>query len=619
MPFIYHAGKWYPFAQCPFFWNSLPIWYNETTKFRHLSSKENYLKWTFCIPAVVALVSASLLSCSEKEPSARSLAVRDKKVFVSGSAAVMPLLKILAGEFMKREKEIEVVFLPDSHSDVAIVGTTEEEYDIGAISRERMPDEKVNPLRYLHLARDGLVFAVNPNLDIVNLSIDQIRDIYTGKMSNWSEVGGPDAKIVVIDRPELSSAKLAFRKHYLPEDALVTSEAVVVERPWQVTDSIEWIANSIGYTSLGEIVSERPRVNILSVNGVKPTRSNVKDGSYKFLRPFGLVLGPHPKVATMRFVNFIFSDAGSRIIENSGYIPQRYEILIGIVPEQDVMVQNQRYQPLADYLSHKLGERFSVKLKLFSAYIEVCRALADGSINAAFLGSYAYTTVSDVVDVIARPDYHGISMYRGLIFVRADSGIKNLAQMRGKRLVMAGRTTTAGYVFPLYHFKQQGIQDYRAYFSQANFVGTHDDVILAVLHREADVGAAKDLILRMFMKENPELESAFHILEKSPPVPNNAFVVRKNLNLPCFDCHSSLGKEGKIQSDLPAKFDVGATIGEFLAAMPQDAEGRVALSSLGGASGFLPTTDADYEDLYRMLKEIGVDPKSALSANEVVE
>jgi hypothetical protein len=89
-------------------------------------------------------------------------------------------------------------------------------------------------------------------------------------------------------------------------------------------------------------------------------------------------------------------------------------------------------------------------------------------------------------------------------------------------------------------------------------------------------------------------------------------VVRKNLNLPCFDCHSTLQKE-YTSSDLPAKFDVGAAIQKYLLDTPNDSEGRAALSALGGASGFVATTDADYEVLYEMLKEIGVNPNKFLT------
>lgn len=570
---------------------------------------------TFVVIAAVCC-SVALMSCAEKKPPPEASPPSENLVFISGSAAVTPLLKTLASEFSKKESDAEIVFLPDAHSEAGITGTTEEKYDMGLISREMLPSEKQSPLRYLHLAKDGMVFATNLNVRVANLNSDQIRDIYAGSIVNWSEVGGPDARIAVIDRPEHTSAKLAMRRTFLGDELVVTPDAISIERPWQVTDSIQLVPYSIGYTSLGEIVSENPPVNIISVNGVAPTPANLIEGKYRFFRPFGVVLGPTPKASTMRFVNFIYSDDGSRVIQNSGYVPQRYEIVIGIVPEQDVMVQRQRYEPLTDYLSRKMGESFSVKLKLFSTYAEVCNSLADGSINAAFLGSLAYAAVRKYVNVLARPDYNGISTYRGIIFVRANSGIDGLEKMRGKRLVMGGRTTTAGYVFPLYFFKQHGISDYRSYFSEANFVGTHEDAILAVLHNNADVGAAKDLIYRMIAHENPLLETSLKVLAASPPVPSNAFVLRKDLELPCFDCHQTVARGGTVRREITAQFDIGTTIKRHLLSMPQDPEGRDALAAIGNANRFLPTTDADYSELYKMLEEIDVDPESLLGGRE---
>lgn len=560
---------------------------------------------------LILLIVAFLPGCGKKESSPEPEQSSEMRVFVSGSAAVTPLLKELAGAFAVQEPDVEVVFLPDSHSKAGIAGAVEEQYDIGTVSREMNPNEKEKLLRYLHLAVDGLVFATNPNVKIRNLTTDQLKGIYAGRITDWSQLGGPKAKIVVIDRPEHTSAKIALRKAFLGSRLMVTSEAVVVERPWQVTESIQMFPYSIGYTSLGEIITDNPPVRMISVNGIEPTPSNLKSGRYKFYRPFGLVLRPEPKVGTMRFVNFIFSEIGSRIIGNAGYVPLRYEILIGIVPEQNMLVQSQRYRPLADYLSERLGRKFSVKLKLYPTYIEVCRALATGEINAAFLGSLAYATVREHVDVIARPDYGGVSTYRGILFVRADSDIQNLDQMKGRRLVMGGKTTTAGYVFPLYYFKKHGIDDYRSYFSESNFVGTHEDAILAVLHNRADVGAAKDLIFDMIAKENPFLESAVRILAESPPVPSNAFVIRKDVSLPCFDCHQKRGLDGGIDG-LEGELNISGAIKQHLLAMPDDPDGRKALAAIGNAARFIETTDSDYSELYKMLHELRLRPQSLL-------
>jgi phosphate transport system substrate-binding protein len=550
--------------------------------------------------------------CAKEDAPPEPETADEQHVFVSGSASVIPLLKELAGAFAVREPDIEIVFLPDSHSRGGVRGTVEEHYDIGAVSREMSLDEKKDPLQYLHLSIDGLVFVTNNNVHIHNLTSKQIRDIYSGRIKNWTQVGGPNAKIAVIDRPEHTSAKIALRKAILGGRLRPDSETVVVERPGQVTDSIQLIPHSIGYTSLGEIISENPAVNMISIDGVEPTPSNLKSGRYRIYRPFGFVLGPEPKVATMRFVNFIFSDTGANIIGNAGYVPTRYEIVIGIVPERDPMVQKQRYTPLAEYLSNKLGEKYTVKLRLFPTYIEVCRSLAKGEINAAFLGSLAYTTVREHVDVLARPDYDGVSTYRGILFVRADSNIGNLDQMKDKRLILGGKTTTAGYVFPLYYFMRNGINDYQNYFSKASFVGTHEDAILAVLHDRADVGAAKDLIFNMIAKENPKITSAVRILAESPAVPSNAFVVRKDLSLPCFDCHQKQAR-GKGAGALEAELNISSAMRKHLLSLPDDPEGRKALAALGNATRFIETTDADYSELYNMLEEIHLRPQGLLN------
>jgi phosphate transport system substrate-binding protein len=560
--------------------------------------------------AVLAAVTLCFSCCSKEKPAPEQTDSAENRIFVSGSAAVTPLLKILAQAFSEKEPDIEVVFPPDSHSKAGVAGAALQKYDIGTLSREMRPGEKDASLEYLHLAIDGLVFVANPNVKVSTLSPDQLRSIYSGQISSWSQLGGPDAKIEVIDRPEHTSAKLALRGAYLGEELGVTSEAVVVERPWQVTDSIQMIPYSIGYTSLGEIISGNPSVNIISVGGFDATPMNIKSGHYRFFRPFGLVLAPEQKASTMRFVNFIFSDTGSRIIKNSGYVPLRYEILIGIVPEQNIIAQNRRYKPLVDYLSHRLGEKFSVKLKLFPTYIEVCRSLSRGDINAAFLGSFAYATVRDYVDVIARPDYGGVSTYKGLLFVRVDSDIESLEQMKGKRLVLGGKTTTAGYVFPLYYFRRHGISDYRNYFSESTFVGTHEDAILAVFHNKADVGAAKDHIFRLMAKENPFFEEGVRILASSPPMPSNALVLRKSISLPCFDCHQKQGVGGRgADEQISPELDMKETIKQYLLTMPENPEGRQALMELGNASGFLETTDADYAELYKMLNELHIRPQ----------
>jgi phosphonate transport system substrate-binding protein len=188
--------------------------------------------------------------------------------------------------------------------------------------------------------------------------------------------------------------------------------------------------------------------------------------------------------------------------------------------------------------------------------------------------------------------------------------------MKNKRLVMGGKTTTAGYVFPLYYFKKHGIQDYRSYLSEAHFAGTHEDAILAVLHNKADIGAAKDLIYRMIIEENPLLKSSLKILAQSPPVPSNAFVIKRDIDLPCFECHKTMtsGKGG--EQIAKGGFDIKSAIEHYLISMNEDSEGKQALRALGNATKFVETKDSDYVELYKMLEEINLKPESLLREND---
>ncbi len=567
---------------------------------------------------IIALLSLFLLlsACERHENKAqvKSTVSTDNRIRISGSASVMPLLKNLAREFKVENSDVEIVFLPDGHSTAGIAGVADGQYDIGAVSREMFSAEKSDDLQYLHLAIDGMVMATNVGIKIANLNRAVIRDIYAGKVSNWAQVGGPDGKITVIDRPEYTSAKIAFRATFLGPDFAVNAESVSLERYWQVANSLQMIPNSIGYTSLGEIIRENPLLNVSAVNRIAPTPENLKSGRYAFFRPFGLVLETDPKPEIMKFLNFIFSDAGASIISRSGYLPQRYEILVGIVPERNVIVQEQRYQPLINYLSERLGKGFSVKLKLLPSYLDVCKGLVSGDLDAAFVGSLAFAAVRKHVNALVRSEQNGNANYHGLIFTRRDSGIDGFAGMQGKGLVMGGKTTTSGYVFPHYLFAREGFANLKELFSEISVVGTHEDAIMAVYNGDAEVGAAKDLVFNMITRENPAIQNSMEILYQSPPLPSNAFVLRKNLKNTCFECHHRLGRDP--DKDGPGCFrtGLGGMLKKYLLTMHENPDGRAALAAMKNADYFIETTPADYDELYKMMAEINLNPEDLLLA-----
>ncbi|MEK6527513.1 MAG: phosphate/phosphite/phosphonate ABC transporter substrate-binding protein, partial [Nitrospirota bacterium] len=165
---------------------------------------------------------------------------------------------------------------------------------------------------------------------------------------------------------------------------------------------------------------------------------------------------------------------------------EEHPLLIGLIPEQNVFKQLERYNPLADYLSKKIGRK--IELKVLTRYGNIIDNFVSLGLDGAFFGSFTYTMAHAKlgVEVLARPlSIDGTSTYHGLIFARKDSGIKTAKDMKGKTFAFVDKATTAGYLLPIVYFKKNGIRNYKAYLKETYFTGTHDDAIYDVLNRKA--------------------------------------------------------------------------------------------------------------------------------------
>ncbi len=216
------------------------------------------------------------------------------EIKISGSQPVISLMKAMAIEFEREHEDIKLTFLPPTHSKGGVMGVIKKEYDFGLVSRRLKPEEAHDGLHYIHFANDPLVFAVHNNVKVKNLSVEQIKQIYSGQITNWQQVGGDDIPVVVLDRPEHTSAKILMRKLLFGKDLKIVDNAINLERPPQMVQSLKVLDNSIGYTSLGEVIYFKKELSILQVDNVLPTIDNVTSGKYPYFRPFAWVLGPNP-------------------------------------------------------------------------------------------------------------------------------------------------------------------------------------------------------------------------------------------------------------------------------------------------------------------------------------
>jgi len=549
---------------------------------------------------------ACLLACGAPEgPSEEAVSAdADAVLRIAVSEFTYPLMVPLAEEIARVEPDLEVVFLPTTHSRGNVAAVHTGDADVGVISRMLAPEEREYELEFLHLADDILVFATHRDTFIDTLTTEQIRGIYSGEIANWKEVGGKDEEIVVLDRAEHASAHRVVREKVFGPDLEITPDAIVLERPRAMNTSLDTIEGSIGYTTLGQIVSGSFEFNVLGLDGVSPTPKNVAEGRYMMALRIGLVIDRHPTKKVMRLVDFASRETARSVMVGSGFVPTSLNVVIATIPETAVINQEERYRPLVDYLSAALGPRTRITLRHLSSYEELIKEFQVGSANAAFFGSFVYalTKGSVEVDPIARPERDGVSEYRGLIFTRRDSGVEDWKALRGRPFSMI-RNTTAGDIFPRLYFKRHGVDDMGEFLGPISYAGSHDASILAVLNGDVAAGAAKDLVFQRLAKEDPRIESELRILAESQPVPDNALVIRRNVVFPCFGCHQELDSESTAIDDSPA--DLPARLREELLALEDSPEGREVLARLG-ADRFVATTHADYDNLYLMLEEVGL-------------
>ena len=273
------------------------------------------------LTASLVLVSALLLSACSGPADVTVERLEGEPVRVSGSGTCMPLLRILTGEYA--DESVEFVYLPGLHSGGGIKGVANGDLEVGSVSRDLSDDEAALGLRYTLLSRDGLVIATHSSVDIPGLTTEQVRGIYRGEYSNWKQLGGPDLPITILDRNEDESAKIILRQFVLGKDLKITPKAVNLFYEPDMIDGLQSTVGAIGYFSLGYGLSQDVPVHYLKLDGVDPTVENIKNGSYKVVRPLGIVTATDADEAIQKFVQWSSSSEASALIEKRGFAPAR--------------------------------------------------------------------------------------------------------------------------------------------------------------------------------------------------------------------------------------------------------------------------------------------------------
>ncbi|HER63308.1 MAG TPA: phosphate/phosphite/phosphonate ABC transporter substrate-binding protein [Desulfobacteraceae bacterium] len=206
------------------------------------------------------------------------------------------------------------------------------------------------------------------------------------------------------------------------------------------------------------------------------------------------------------------------------------ELLIGIEPEHNIFDQVQRYRALAAYLSDQLG--LKVKLTIMSRYGEVIQRFRSLRLDGALLSSYTASLAIrelGLIPVVNLVNPEEGSTSQGYIFVRKDSGIKNVSDMRDRSVVFVDPATTEGYVFARAFFRQHGIDDLDSFFSRHYFSGSHASAVFAVLDGRADIGSAKNTVYNQLVARDRSILNELSIIATSPEVPEVTLCLKSDL------------------------------------------------------------------------------------------
>ncbi|WP_366914677.1 phosphate ABC transporter substrate-binding protein [Clostridium sp.] len=268
-----------------------------------------------CSILVLGIVSSAFVGCGkDSKAEENGKAVR---IAISGSTSVGPLMEKIAEDYESKNSGITIE-INQVGSSAGIKDAINKVSEIGMSSRELKTEEK-SQINGTPIAYDGIALITNKNNIIENITIDQIKGIYTGKITNWKEIEGEkDAPIVVVSREEGSGTRDAFQEIIGYKSEELNKDTMISNGNGGVKESVIGNENAIGFVSF-EYLDDA--VNVANIEGAAPNAEAVKTGNYKISRPF-LVVTKEDNLSEngQNLINFILSKEGQKIVENNKLI-----------------------------------------------------------------------------------------------------------------------------------------------------------------------------------------------------------------------------------------------------------------------------------------------------------
>ncbi len=246
------------------------------------------------------------------------------KIVIDGSTTVGPIAKAYAEYYMALNKDVNVT-VSESGSGNGAKSLLNNDCDIADMSRfmkgkefKAAVEKGIMPVAHV-VALDGLPIIVHPSNPVSGLTLEQVRNIYLGKITNWKSVGGPDKKIVMVSRDTNSGTYETFHKIVMKKQKIVKG-CEYVGSNGAVKGRVQNTPNAIGYAGLGFV--DRT-VKALKINGIYPSKKTVTSGRYPIARPLFMFTNGYPKMGShlYNFIRIYLSKKGQQIVKRIGFIP----------------------------------------------------------------------------------------------------------------------------------------------------------------------------------------------------------------------------------------------------------------------------------------------------------
>lgn len=244
-----------------------------------------------------------------------------QQLVLQGSTTVLPIAQSAAEAYMEKDPNVDIM-VRGGGSGTGIAALIDRSTDIANSSRpiktkeiKQAREKGVNPVGTV-IAFDGIAVIVHPDNPINEISIEELKNIYTGTTTNWNKFGGKGT-IVIMSRDVASGTIEVFNEKIL-KGAKLTDGAIMLASNLEVLRAVEQTPGAIGYVGLGYLSN---KVKALSVNGIFPSEATVRNGSYPIARPLFMYTNGNPAGLSEQFIQFILSKEGQNIVRNNGFVP----------------------------------------------------------------------------------------------------------------------------------------------------------------------------------------------------------------------------------------------------------------------------------------------------------